>query len=151
MKNINLIRYIAWSFHKTTGLPFDELFSEACLAYCEALNSFNPEKGKLNNYATSVMVNHLTIFVKIEKRYFKTDSFPEEPHEYIYVDNFLDLLPECIKPFAEMVLDNLEDVSDELSPIKARIKIKEIIINKGYKKKYVEEQIKLLRLILNKI
>ncbi len=41
---LNLIRSIAWSFHRSTKVEWDELFGEACLAYIEALQSFDPEK-----------------------------------------------------------------------------------------------------------
>jgi len=36
MKNLNLIRKVAWAFAKKTEMEYDELFSEAALAYSEA-------------------------------------------------------------------------------------------------------------------
>lgn len=36
MENLNLIREAAWSFHKTTGIDWEELFSEGCLAWVRA-------------------------------------------------------------------------------------------------------------------
>ena len=41
----NLIRKISWSFHYTTGVDYDELYAEASLAYCEAMNDWSPERG----------------------------------------------------------------------------------------------------------
>ena len=42
---LNLIRKIAWKYtKKTKGIPFDEFFSEASLAYVKALKSFNESK-----------------------------------------------------------------------------------------------------------
>jgi RNA polymerase sigma factor (sigma-70 family) len=150
MKNINLIRYIAWSFHRTTGMNFDELFSEACLAYCEAINSFDPKKGKLNNYATTIITNRLKDFIKKEHRY-QCGNVPDTAIEITVIHEFLDLLPFYVKSFAELILDNLEDIPDELPPVKARIKIKEMLIQKGYKKVDVEYQIKQLRIALHEI
>ena len=38
-KYINLLRKIAWSFHKTTGLEWDNLFSETIQAYYKAMEN----------------------------------------------------------------------------------------------------------------
>jgi len=62
MKDLNLIRKVAWSFAKSTGQEFDELFSEATLSYMEALQSYNPEKAKLSTWAVKIMTNHLITF-----------------------------------------------------------------------------------------
>jgi RNA polymerase sigma factor (sigma-70 family) len=67
-KHINLIRHVAWSFHKTTGIKWQDLFSEACLAYCECLRSYNPAKGAQTTWAVHAMRNALINFCKKEKR-----------------------------------------------------------------------------------
>jgi DNA-directed RNA polymerase specialized sigma subunit len=72
IENASLIRKLAWSFHKSTGVDYKELFSEACLAYYESLRSFNPMKGcKKTTHAWTVISNQLCDFVKREK---------QEPH-----------------------------------------------------------------------
>jgi hypothetical protein len=61
----NLIRRISWSFHYTTGKDYEELFSEASAAYCEALNDFDDSKGvKFTTYATTRMKNALSTYIK---------------------------------------------------------------------------------------
>jgi RNA polymerase sigma factor (sigma-70 family) len=45
IKDINLIRAMAHSFHRTTGVDLEELLSEATIAYLEALRKWNPQKG----------------------------------------------------------------------------------------------------------
>lgn len=68
IENQDMIRKLAWSFHKSTGVDYKELFSEACLAYCESLRSFNPLKGcKQTTHAWTVIQNQLCDFVKQEK------------------------------------------------------------------------------------
>lgn len=59
--NLDLIRKIAWSYHKTNrGFSFDDLFNEACVAYLEAEQSYTPGKGtKKSTYAWVVIQNHL--------------------------------------------------------------------------------------------
>ena len=68
MKDLNLIRKVAWSFNKTTGIEFDELFSEASLAYVEACKSHDEKKASLSTWATRIMTQRLTHFCDKEKR-----------------------------------------------------------------------------------
>ena len=67
-ENINLIRKIAWSFHHSTGEDWDDLFQEAALAYCEALKSYNPKKGKITTYMWWSMTSHLKNYLKYQEK-----------------------------------------------------------------------------------
>ena len=69
MKDLNLIRKISWSFVKSTGEEFDELFSEAALGYMKAIRSYNSEKAKLSTWAVKIMTNQLITFCAKEKTY----------------------------------------------------------------------------------
>ncbi|KKM94686.1 hypothetical protein LCGC14_1195820 [marine sediment metagenome] len=66
---INLIRQITWSFNRTTGIDWNELFGEACLAYCEALLSYKPEGGsKMSTWLFICIKNKLLTFCTAEHR-----------------------------------------------------------------------------------
>ncbi len=68
MENINLIRKIAWSFYKSTGIDYKELFAEASLWYCEAERTYDPNKGvALSYWAWRVMQKKLSDFAGVEK------------------------------------------------------------------------------------
>jgi RNA polymerase sigma factor (sigma-70 family) len=69
MKNINLVRQIAWSFHRTTGLEWDDLFQEAVLGYLEALKNYDPKKGKLTTYAWYCINSRLKNYIRLELKY----------------------------------------------------------------------------------
>lgn len=68
IENINLIRKIAWSYHKTTGIDWDELFSEALYHYMIMLHNYeikeNATKGKLSTYLWAAISNNLKTFIK---------------------------------------------------------------------------------------
>ncbi len=66
--NIDLIRKLAWSFHNSTGEEWDDLFQEAALAYCEALKTYNPEKGKITTYMWWCITSHLKNYIKLEEK-----------------------------------------------------------------------------------
>lgn len=69
-ENINLIRKLAWSFHNTTGIELDELFAEASLAYCEALESYNPKRGKITTYLWIRISDRLKNYIKQHNEYY---------------------------------------------------------------------------------
>jgi RNA polymerase sigma factor (sigma-70 family) len=67
MENINLIRKITWSFHHSTGHEWNDLFQEATLAYLEALETFDPDRGKMSTHAWRCITNHLNNYLRLEK------------------------------------------------------------------------------------
>ncbi len=68
MQDMKLIQKIAWSFHKTTGLPIDDLIGEASLAYAENLPAFDPEKAKITTYMYNRIRCHLIDYCKDQRK-----------------------------------------------------------------------------------
>jgi len=69
IKDIDLIRKVVWAYVKTNHhFEYDDLFSEACIAYLETINDYNPVKGKRSTYIWSVISNRLNNFINIENR-----------------------------------------------------------------------------------
>lgn len=109
-EHINLIRSIAWNFHRTTGIQWQELFSEACLAYCESLKSYNPKKSASTTWAYHAMKNALINFCKREsehrtpygvEEWFESSSLPA----YEFFED-LSLLSEDTQKIIRMVRKN---------------------------------------------
>jgi hypothetical protein len=67
MENINLLRKIAWNFHKSTGLDWDDLFSEAVNAYYQVLDDYEPSKGKITTFLWIGVSNGLKNYLKKQK------------------------------------------------------------------------------------
>jgi len=105
-KYINLIRKLAWSFHKTTGIDWDDLFGEACLAYCEACLSYRANHNKLSVWIYICIKNRLINYCHKEERLVLLDEETEE-----YYDNQLSTDPAA---FFEL-FDSLSDDSKEIS------------------------------------
>lgn len=113
MKHLNLIRSVAWRFHRATDLEYEELFGEASVAYCNAIKRFDPSKGyKESTYLYFCMRNELINFCKKETRIkSRTQSidgmdFAQEPRE-----NLMDLIeewPKDCQAIAKLVLDEAE-------------------------------------------
>jgi len=67
-KDINLIRKLAWSFHKSTGLDWDELFSEACWLYLKAKDTYDPKRGEFTKHAYMIVQSELIDYLRDHKR-----------------------------------------------------------------------------------
>ena len=117
MKNLNLIRQIAWDFSKKTNLNYKDLFSEAALAYCEAVRKFDPSRGnKLITFAYWCIKNQLINYCKketaIENKYLTESQWPEEfkPPAQEAVDFFelMETWPEEARQVAQLILQEPE-------------------------------------------
>lgn len=130
MKNLNLIRKLAHQFYQKTDMEYQELFSEAALAYCEAVREFNPDKAaKLTTFAYTKMKNHLINVCKGYRpnpdgrpRSYGTnsthqliplDDLEQEPasdpaQDSVNVYDLIQEWPEDARQVAEMVLEDVE-------------------------------------------
>jgi len=132
LKDLNLIRKIAWSFHQTTGVDYQELFSEAAVTYCNLLKEdYQIEKSKFSYWAWLRMEQSLINFIKKEKQYSYRKNIPDISWLPEPFSEFFEELPEECKELAQIVLDH----SDEFFNIKpkfARGQIVEILRSEGW-------------------
>jgi RNA polymerase sigma factor (sigma-70 family) len=63
----DMLRKIAWSFHRTTGIEWEELYGEACLAYVKALKTYDAEQAATSTWIYHVVKNHLIFFARKQK------------------------------------------------------------------------------------
>ena len=64
---LNIVRKVVWSYARSVGLDFDEMCSEAYLAYLEAAPSYDPAKGKKSTFIWNVVRNHINSLLKAKK------------------------------------------------------------------------------------
>ena len=152
INNLNLVRKIAWSFHNTTNIDYNELFSEACLGYCEAIRSFNPARGKLSVWIWIVMTNQLKTYISKEKRNQSTtlsethiELTTSQPKTF---EMFLSELPPNSQQLVNIVLKNLNEIPDELPPKLARGRIIQILRQKHWSWPKIWKTVKELKLAL---
>ena len=132
MENVNLIRKIAWSFHKTTGLDYEDLFQEAYLAYVDALKHYNPAKSAITTYMWHCITSRLTNYIKQEDKHRKHLL----PLEYAdtkstSINSFFESLTEDAAALAESALKINVNVVP-LTHKNADKVIKKELINKGW-------------------
>ena len=102
MENLKLIQKITWSFHKSTGFDWDDIFQEACIYYLRALQSHDLKKGKLSTYVWSVVVNNLI---------YKISTWKREIHLSYEESNAYEI-PMEFSPFWEKLSDEASEVAD---------------------------------------
>jgi len=158
MKNLNLIRKLAWNFAKKTNVPFDDLFQEASIAYLEALKNFNPEeKVKETTYAWKCIKNHLIDYCKNEYKFQSTfelmDNWPREKHPRIELELALeekiDNWDDKAKEVVEMVITNPKKYLGSSPKFKhitgtPKERVKEDLRKKGWKHKEIQETVNFL-------
>ncbi len=119
IENVNLIRKISWSFTKTTGLEYDDLFSEATLAYYEAKTTYKEDTGtKYTTFVWVFITNWLINYIKRQKHL--PTRLPENfelPSRMKYVESFENVIKswpvECqdIAKFVIMHADSFDNMS----------------------------------------
>ena len=135
IENINLIRKIAWSFTSTTGIDFEDLFSEAVVSYYEALNDYNASKGKLSVWCWLRMKNNLINYIKQEMNETIID-IEENPPTYVQQPNlFFELLGEFDDKANHIIKKILDNPHKYLSnpPKLARGIIRDELRKEGWK------------------
>lgn len=94
--DIKLISKIAWSYQRTTGLDFDDLFSVASIGYCRGINTWKENAGaKRTTWCYYCMQNELNGYLQQRERFYQ---FPEDndsedddiPFEDYYLQNEID-------------------------------------------------------------
>jgi len=138
-ENINLIRKIAWSFHHSTGLEWDDLFEEACVGFLVAYNRYDPNKSKLSTWAFHTVRNHLIDYCRKWKGthhiHLSCIEFePEDPKAEadLFFEDLLRGLSGKGKEVAQTIMEAPNDFFS-LPPKMARGKIRDFLREKGWK------------------
>jgi hypothetical protein len=140
---IQLIRKVSWMYVRSNpGLEFDEVFSEACLAYLEAASSYDETKGKKSTFAWKVTCNHLNTYVKKTNGRKNKETPVDEmdrnmttgsPEDQILTYQDWEELLSALSPEAQAVhfIINNEDIPTD-PPKKARGAIVDILRERGW-------------------
>jgi len=139
-ENVNLIRKIAWSFHTSSGLDWDDLFQEAVIAYLYAMKTYTPDQGKISTYVWNFISNTLKSYLERETRIYPIQGDLEDAqHEVQLSFPFWEKIPESIMPEVELILDHAEDL---ILPKKLRNKVTGRVV-------YVRPELKLRSFLLS--
>lgn len=132
MENINLIRKIVWSFHKSTKIDWDDLFQEASLAYLEALRTYNPERGKITTHAWTTISNALKTYAEHERRVAPLSvDLQEARHVSLNYQWLWENIPAESYDVVEAILDHPERFIG-LDPKEARVQLRILLNQEGF-------------------
>ncbi len=113
---LNLVRKIAWSYHKSTGLDYDDLFQEASLGGILAKERFDPERGVLfSTFCYHVVRNHLNTFLAKQSKQALTETEEElysmhydgpSPLDQVVFHSLVEELPEDARLVCELIFNS---------------------------------------------
>jgi RNA polymerase sigma factor (sigma-70 family) len=149
MENEKLLRKLANSYSFTTGVEFDDLFQEACIAYLEAMKSFDPNKSKLSTYVWKCVSSHLKNYVKLEKPYLEAVSIetPEVMNKPgLSVTNFFDALSFEAQQIAKIMFQR-QGFYTFAKPVEREKKIRQTLIRRGWDEKKIRVGLHELELV----
>lgn len=119
MEYLNLIRKIAWSFHQTTRLEWNDLFSKAIQSYYDALKKYDPAKSKITTYIHLYITLDLTNYIKQQKRINDSLSTLENTEVMYYLSGDDDSFFEGLSDDANVICKNIIKHSDLFIHLKA--------------------------------
>lgn len=165
MENINLIRRAAWSFHRTTNVDYDELFSEASLAYMVCLErkdrAYDPSKSSFNTWAYQCMTLWLITYCNKLKANPETDDLDAmleqeilagnecSPEQIVEFHSELNTLSDEAKAVCKAIFESpMEFLSH--APKLSRGKVKEYLREQGWSWSSIWKTFSEIKLFLNK-
>lgn len=111
--DLPLLRKITWTFLRShPEFEFDELFSEACCAYVDALPHYDPSRGRKSTFLWTVVTRHLQQTALVAQRQAAAESLLEDDDPL-----FLTLAsPEPSPEQALLATERWEEFLQALSP-----------------------------------
>lgn len=151
----NLIRKIAWSFHSSTGIEYEELYSESCLGYLEGISHFTEELSTTSTFIYHIVSNKLKTYISKQKSYKMLqylDSMDDLPVTYnpSFFFEIADQFNENGKFILKLMMDN-KYVLSTLPPSRARGEIVKLLRKHRWSWPRIWREIKEVKTTLNSI
>ena len=156
MDNIDLIRKIAWSFHQTTGIEFDDLFQEAYIGYAHAMKTYDPKKGKISTHIWWCVSAQLKRYLYQQEEYkckkyqngfiLSMEDINVESFKVTYQNHFWESLTREAQEIVELVLTTPTPFIKN-GRIKARKRVGNIMTQRGWSMKKVKFGLSNLKIV----
>jgi len=149
---MQIVRRIAWNFHATTGIAFEDLFGEALVSFYSAKESYKPNRGtKFTTWAYMVTQHKMIDFCKKWKlrTAYNIEDLKEEP-------SITDVSPFILLEFIGMRKDALYVAKMILeNPVRFDVKtskalITEELLKRGWKYQRIWDVLKELKKQINR-
>ena len=150
LASLGQARAIAWSFHKTTGLPYDELQGEAILNLCLAVKNYDPSKNaNPNTYSRCFITNHTISYIQKEAKIKNTSTeqvlstihkSSTDPARTIEFRDSVNKLSNEAKIAAHIILNGpteIMEIAADSSHCKVRVRLKEYLKEIGMTQKVI--------------
>ena len=156
----DLLKKLAWSFHKSTGLDWDDLFQEAYIAYRYALEHYDPNAGaSITTFLCVHINNQLKSYYQKELKYLfpLTNAYRRDVKAYNNLNawltpdivrhniSFKEYLTQDAQTIAEMIIIAGKRFLNLRSQKQIEQKIIAIMSNRGWERERIQVGIKNLK------
>lgn len=132
IKHLKMIKKIAWSFHLSTGLDYDDLFQEACLIWLDNSCLWNPGKGKITTFMWCVITGGLRNWLKKDKRYSAPlEEMSKKADRPVYQVPYYELLSVEASAIAEIIVLCPDKFASSPKP-EVINRVERIMVNNGW-------------------
>jgi hypothetical protein len=137
MENKKLIAKLAWTYSQKSSIEFNEMLSEANLAYLEALQSYDPSKAKISTHVWNHVSGRLKDYIKAEYKHKETrmDDVETDIAES-YSENIFESFTTEAMEVVRIIIDSPWDLLC-LDKKQAQKTIKEKLKSKGWDKNQI--------------
>lgn len=112
--HLDFIRQIAWSFHTTTGIPFEDLYAEGCLHYWECVFTYDPcKRAKFSTFIYKIVRLRLIDYCRNEAGHKATVAKYKQPISYTPKYEYW----EWFKPDTQTIVDIVRNSNGEISGV----------------------------------
>jgi len=129
----DMVRKLAWSASRASGLDYEELFAEACLGLIEAWPRYDPERGAASTFIWCAVRNHLNTYLSKETKQARYELPASNPSRVESTSKAAHMIGKLSKEAREVVLalfeapgEVFEIVADD-TPRTIRRKIKDAL------------------------
>jgi len=120
-EDVNLLRKLAWQAARTTGLDFEDMFSEACIVYLEAEKRYDPSKSSKSTFIWSSVSKHLRTLTNTTEQSLPLtfDAIDEsiDPEKTILMQERWNELIASLSPEAQYIVERTLETSRKGLPI----------------------------------
>lgn len=94
LNHLKMIKKIAYSFHVSTGIEFEDIYQQACVEWIDKVHTWDSSKCKISTYMWNVLVNNLTTYTnKLKKHREPLEEFTVKFDEAVSSNYLFEKLP----------------------------------------------------------
>jgi len=144
IKHTNQLHKLAWSFNRTTGIPEEELFSEACVSLVEAFDKYVEDKACFSTFLQKLVSRRLIDYCHSQQKHHdalsgkdidllaEDENYTSKPFENDFMELYKSLSSNALE-VCKLIYSKPEVFLDGVPPKTARGRLNKYLRELGWK------------------